>query len=662
MGAKPRPATSRGNGARGQLMRTVQEAKAALEKALQDAEPDNPVAATRKVASIAHRFRPETPNERDAFRHAVRTQLEPYFERRDLPPAKAVAWTVCDGVARDGSSGTSGDIQEEWAPPIPLGPKPPADLPSHVLPSPLHEHVSSVAASKQVPTALPFGLSLAAVSAAVAGKADVFVRSGWSPIPVNLYVAAVLRSAERKSPVEAEMMRPLRAWERKQEEELGPQYRAATERRKALKERLKRARREAAKATTDDDEEQALDDLQDARRRIEKLAVRPPPRLFTSDVTEEALGRLMADHHGRAAILSSEGDVLRIFAGRYSAQSAPSLGLLKAGWSGDPVRVDRVGRDDVHLPRPLLTVGLTVQPTLLRTLSNRDVLDGEGVLARFLWFAPPSMIGKRKTGTKVPGLDEGARSKYGALLRRLLETRPAEVDESGQWQPHRLLLTPGARNRLHAWEANVEGLLADGGDLRPVEAWGGKLVGQTVRLAGLLHITERAGRGADYPFSAPVTERSMERAVEIARHLIPHALHVLAGELELDPELELARYVLRRVREADDSELTERDLWHLTKGKSGINDMGDLRKVLSTLVAHRLVRKVAGEPTGGRPASPWIRLNPHARKNKTTSTRSPPERVEEPASGTSGTLHGGAFVEEGDSEAASDADVMEIEL
>lgn len=549
----------------------------------------------------------------------------------------------------------------EWEEPIPLGPEPPADLPSDILPSPLREHVASVAASKQVATALPLGLALAAVSTSVAGKTEVFVRSGWPPIPLNIYTAAVLRSAERKSPTEAEMMRPIREWERKQAEELGPQYRAARDKKEALKKRLNDAKRALSKAESSEEEGRALEELNRTRRRIEELEVRLPPRLFTSDVTEEALGSLMADQHGRAAILSSEGDVLRIFAGRYSVQSAPSLGLLKAGWSGDPYRADRVGRDGVHLPRPLLTVGLTVQPTLLRTLSNRDVLDGEGVLARFLWFAPPSMLGKRKTGTEVPELDERARSRYEALLRRLLEARPAEVDESGQWRPHRLRLRPGARERLYVWEEKVEHELADGGDLRPVEAWGGKLVGQTVRLAGLLHITERAGRGAD-SFGAPVTERSMERAVEIARHLIPHALYVLAGELEMDPELELARYVLRRVREAGDPDLTERDLWHLTKGKSEINDMDDLREVVFTLEAHRLVRKVKRAPTGGRRASPWIRLNPRARGNNTRSTRSPPERAEEPISGTSGTLHGGASVEEGDPEAAPDADVVEIEL
>lgn len=533
------------------------------------------------------------------------------------------------------TSGASGAVEGEgWREPIPLGPEPPADLPSGVLPPPLRKHVESVAAFTQTPTGLPLTVGLAAAATTIAGKMEVEVRRGWRE-PVNLYGAVVLDPANRKSPVEREMVAPLREYEREGAEKIGPEHRAALDKKKALEKRLSRAQKAVAKATSAEEEGQALSDLEEDRRRIEELEVPTPPRLLTDDVTPEALGRIMHENAGRASIISSEGDVLRIFAGRYSSTGDPTLDIIKKAWSGDPVRVDRVGRDGAHLPRPLLTVGLTVQPTLLRTLGNREVLDGEGVLARFLWMAPPSLIGDRLTGADVPAPDEEAREGYERLLRTLLDLEPADVDEAGEWRPHVLELTPDARVLLYAWESEVEGLLADGGQLAPIRSWGGKLVGTTVRLAGVLHVVERAGRGSP-PFAAPVSATAMTRAVRLARAFVPHARHVLAGEVGMDERIKLARYVLRRTREADDVELTERDLWQLTRGKAEINEMEDLRDVLQTLEAHRLVRTVPRESTGGRRPSPWVRLNPRARENTPKSPTSPHHEDRTPTSGSFG--------------------------
>lgn len=539
---------------------------------------------------------------------------------------------------RDGArsaSGASGDAEGGWGDPISLGPEPPADLPSEVLPSPLRDHVESVAANTQTPVGLPLTVGLAAASATVAGKADLQVRRGWRE-PVNLYLAAVLDPANRKSPVEKAMVAPLREYEREEAREVGPEQRAALDRKEALEKRLSRAQKALSKADGAEEEGQALSDLEDARRRIEELEVPTPPRLLTDDVTPEALGRIMDENAGRGAIISSEGDVLRIFAGRYSSTGDPTLDIIKKAWSGDSVRVDRVGRDGAHLPRPLLTVGLTVQPTLLRTLGNREVLDGEGVLARFLWMAPPSLIGDRLTGADVPAPDEEARAKYECLLRALLDLEPADVDEeTGEWRPHVLELSSEARDLLYGWEDEVEELLADGGELAPIRSWGGKLVGTTVRLAGVLHLVERTGQEGR-PFAAPVSRGAMEAAVRLARSFVPHARHVLAGEVGMDEEIKLARYVLRRIREADDDELTVRDLWQLTRGKAEIEEVADLRGVLARLEAHRLVRVVERESTGGRPPSPWVRLNPRARENIPKSPTSPQHEDRTPTSGSFG--------------------------
>lgn len=69
-----------------------------MEAALARVSPDNPVAATRAVARVARGFRPRAPTEWEAFRFSAVQALRPYFERRDMDPAKAAAWAVVDPV------------------------------------------------------------------------------------------------------------------------------------------------------------------------------------------------------------------------------------------------------------------------------------------------------------------------------------------------------------------------------------------------------------------------------------------------------------------------------------------------------------------------------------------------------------------------------------
>lgn len=525
------------------------------------------------------------------------------------------------------------NVDEDWGTPVPLGPELPDDLPTESLPSPLREHVESVARGKQVPAGLPLGVGLAAISTAVASKVEVEVRNDWTEL-VNSYVGVLLDPANRKSAVESEMAEPLREWERSQAEEHGPDERKALDKKDALEKRLDRAKRQVSKADTQAEEGDALEQLKSTRDRLEELEIPHPERLLTNDVTPEALGRLMDQQHGRASIISSEGDVLRIFAGKYSSGD-PTLDIIKKAHTGDPVRVDRVGREGVHLPTPVLTVGLTLQWALLRSLSNRDVLDGEGVLARFLWIAPPSRIGERLTGSDVPDQDPEARDAYAEMLTTLLKAEPAGEKGDGSWNPHTLRLAPEAREVVFGFEEWVEARLAGGGDLAPIRAWGGKLVGNTVRIAALLHAAKRAGWGEE-PFAGPIHGDTARSAVRLGEAMVPHARHVLAGELEADSGLERARYLLRRIRELtpDEGEPPSRsELLQAVKQKKGLKTRDELEETLDRLRAHNLVKVVDRPSEGrGRNPAPLVVLHPEHRKSHPRNPRKGPQGGERPDS------------------------------
>ena len=129
----------------------------------------------------------------------------------------------------------------------------------------------------------------------------------------------------------------------------------------------------------------------------------PIPRLVADDVTPEAAASLLAEQKGRLAIISAEGGIFDIIAGRYNG-NVPNMDLWLKGHSGDMIRVDRKGRRPEYIPRPALTLGLMIQPEVLSIIAAQRVFRGRGLLARFLYAMPVSRVGQRQIGpTPLPG-------------------------------------------------------------------------------------------------------------------------------------------------------------------------------------------------------------------------------------------------------------------
>ena len=96
-----------------------------------------------------------------------------------------------------------------------------------------------------------------------------------------------------------------------------------------------------------------------------ELVARPilvAPRFLFDDCTPEKLASLLAQHGGRMAILSPEGGIIELMAGRYSDSRASNLGVyLKAHAADDE---SAAGDKPVHV-EPLSYAHV-------RALSRRD--------------------------------------------------------------------------------------------------------------------------------------------------------------------------------------------------------------------------------------------------------------------------------------------------
>ena len=64
--------------------------------------------------------------------------------------------------------------------------------------------------------------------------------------------------------------------------------------------------------------------------------------------------------------------------------------------------MDRIGRESENIKHPAaVTLGLMIQPAVLRTIALRQDFRGRGLLARFLYARPVSRVGHRRIGTPV---------------------------------------------------------------------------------------------------------------------------------------------------------------------------------------------------------------------------------------------------------------------
>jgi hypothetical protein len=282
------------------------------------------------------------------------------------------------------------------------------------LPEPIADMVRAVSEATQTDPAMPATCALSALSACTGGHAEIEVRSGWRE-PLCLYTATIAAPGERKSAVQQAMVRPVLDVET-QLAEKGAAERLEAETRKQVAAKSADRQRNTAAAADPDKQDAALADAIGAAMFAEAIDVPPIPRLVADDVTPEAAASLLAEQGGRLAVISAEGGIFDIIAGRYS-RSIPNMDLWLKGHSGDPLKVDRKGRAPEYIRRPALTLGLMIQPTVLAAIAANREFRGRGFLARILYAYPTSKVGRRKIAP--PPADPAVEKRYEATVANL---------------------------------------------------------------------------------------------------------------------------------------------------------------------------------------------------------------------------------------------------
>lgn len=492
--------------------------------------------------------------------------------------------------------------EEEWERPTPFNEYELPNFPLDALTDWLRSYVKELATATQTPVDMAAMLGITNCAAAIAGNVVVRIRKDYFE-PTNIYSVTVLGVGNRKTAVHEAMKSPLEEVEHQLIREKQAFIEEAKIEQNILESRLDHIKKAAGKAEDVERRRELLEEAKEIAEDLRKVKVPAVPKLIASgDITPEAIASTLAEQDGRLFISSDEGELFEMLAGRYG-NGSPNIETILKAHSGSKIRVDRRGRSEV-IESATLTIGMTVQPDVLRGLAGKPGFRGRGLIGRFLYIIPKSLVGSRKV-TPEP-MNEETRARYSRRMKSLAGLCKLEGDD-GELRPRVVSLSSEGLDCLISFMEEIEPQLGEGGILYPIADWATKLNGAVVRIAAILHLAENSNILNDIS-SIPAT--TVRRAIEIGRYLIPHALAAFA-EMGADPQIDNAKYVLRWIQREQNQEFTKRDAHNANGGR--FKKVTEIEPALELLEAHGFIRPLvrSAKRGVGRKSSQIYEVNPY---------------------------------------------------
>ena len=340
---------------------------------------------------------------------------------------------------------TKAEAEPAFLPVIPLTPTigELPDFPVAALPPIVADYVNAVSENSQTASGMAAVIGLGVLATALQGKLRVQGMPGYYE-PLNLYTLVIAAPGERKSGVIRDMTGVLYDYEMQYNADHAGEIRTNARKRETLQRQISGLKK---KLEAKENREMELE-LQQLEDELESVPVEQSRRFFADDCSSEALTNLLANNGGTLSVISSEGGIFDILAGRYS--SSANLDTWLKAHCGDPISVDRMSRDAEYIPYPCLTAILTVQPNVLDCIMANTTMVGRGLLARFLYSFPTSRIGSRTFRT--PGIPSEVREKYRNLIFRLMALPTGEEPETLVLSEKQRKSSPGIlRNTNDSW-------------------------------------------------------------------------------------------------------------------------------------------------------------------------------------------------------------------
>lgn len=449
-------------------------------------------------------------------------------------------------------------------------------FPIDALPEVLRNYVSDVAESTQTPIDMAGVASLALMSIAMQPRYKIIGKSDWEE-QLSLYCMIVAEPSDRKSAVFNQIIKVIQSFEADYNERHSIDVLKSQEEHSSLEKRYKKATKdyENGKITKDEYDE--------AFSKYSSHKVINPISLTLDDVTSESLTNEIESQDGCIALVSSEGGIFDILSGSYT--NFPKIDIFLKGYSGDFIKVSRIGRPSLYVKNPRLTILLTVQPKVLENVVNNGTFTGRGLSARFLYSVPKSLVGSRRFETKPIDFDN--KKRFSDLIHEILN-EPRTVTKF-------ISLSDDAYSLLKDYYESFESRLIT--DLKEIGGWAGKLVGNILRISAL--ITRARNVKYDAFLYTPSTDDSaewmvqkedMENAIRLGDYFLEHARY--AFDFMDDSTIKKqALNFLEKLKVSKVNEISFRDACRTTKF---MNKKDKATAVITLLVDNGYLREKPG--------------------------------------------------------------------
>ena len=484
------------------------------------------------------------------------------------------------------------DFEEKtskWEEPIPFGRYEIEKFPVEALPPDIGDYAKAVSESTQTPVDM-VGTSVLTLSAVcIQGKYVIMGKPDWIE-QLSMFANIIAYSSERKSAVLHAAAKPLDNYEIQFNIRNAAHVESSKMRKRILERRQKAIEDKVAKGNAE------VEELEQIAQEIADFQEEKPLHLYVDDITTEKLVSVMASNNGRAALISSEGGIFDTLAGIYTKNV--NIDVMLKGYSGDTIRVDRIGRESESIMNPALTILLMTQPKVISDVLSNATFRGRGLTARFLYCLPVSSVGSRNfQSTPVP--DEVYQRYEKKMVNMLQEEYPPKAEI--------IKLSDEALKLLTDFANEIEPKLKT--EYAEIADWVGKLVGNTLRIAGVLCRAEimRAPEFLTENEPLVVSGKTMNNAIKLGRYYLSHALAVY----DVIPEASMHKQANRILKMIKEKKLSEFDRRIAMRNCRVFKTVAEIQPVLDFLDDYGyIVRQPEKTSSNGRPPLPKYTVNP----------------------------------------------------
>jgi len=346
----------------------------------------------------------------------------------------------------------------------------------YCIPDLFGEMCEAIEKQYQIDRVIPFGQALGMIAAATRGMIRTQVSPNWVEHS-SFYVLTIAETGDGKSQVMNLLRKPLDQYEMNLRADAAKDYglrlanyEIAQANLKRIKDSMSSGKKSKSPAT------QA--ELQAAIDEVENTKPADIPLLsIGGDVTPDKLADLIVQNKD-LAIHDAEGTLFSHLSGTRHGTGSAWETMLQA-FTGDPIKVHRIGRDGGSVAGAHLVINTSVQPIVWKEIISDRKAVGRGAIGRYIVLNAQSNIGYRDPAAhQSHPIPADLIDRWGHVIRELLAIK----------EPRTFVLDDEQVQILITYKSDLEKLLRD--PENRLDGFGSRLPGILIRIAQLFTLID----------------------------------------------------------------------------------------------------------------------------------------------------------------------------